>query len=373
MTNHPLEKALVSDDEAEDIAKRIFEKSDPLSERGIAPSLLSSEHIREYVRNTGLIAPFYENRLKKASYEGRIGDSVYMYDDSNNLSVVPPIDGFIEIPGSRIVFLKPDVIFRLPPYIAVRFNLHIRHVHRGLLLGTGPLVDPGYWGTLCIPIHNLTSRAYKIRLDEPLLWFEFTKTTGVGGIGKIPSGSGTKDIKQFILKAASNNVPTGYAPIQSSITEKVQEAARIAAKDAAEEATKRANDASNNANAARDAANEAKISSDESKKTIDSLSFFGSIGLVIGAASLVIAINTLVVNQDSFITSEISSIKDYFARVSDEVKSTQLSNTKRSDEIEEIIKEVKEKLVQLERLVSESDRTQKPPISNNKKGDSRAK
>ena len=58
---------------------------------------------------------------------------------------------------------------RLPNYIAVQFNLRITHVHRGLLLGTGPLVDPGFHGKILIPLHNLTSEKYIIRADEGLI------------------------------------------------------------------------------------------------------------------------------------------------------------------------------------------------------------
>jgi hypothetical protein len=50
-------------------------------------------------------------------------------------------------------------------------------VHRGLLLGTGPLVDPGFHGSLLVPLHNLTSDEYTIRGDEGLIWVEFTKTS----------------------------------------------------------------------------------------------------------------------------------------------------------------------------------------------------
>ena len=70
--------------------------------------------------------------------------------------------------------IEPTI--RLPDYIAIRFNLRIKHVHRGLLLGTGPLVDPGFEGNILIPLHNLTSEAYRIRGNEGLIWIQFTKT-----------------------------------------------------------------------------------------------------------------------------------------------------------------------------------------------------
>jgi len=69
------------------------------------------------------------------------------------------------------------------------------------LLGTGPLVDPDYWGKLCIPLHNLTNLDYTIPRDEGLIWVEFTKTTSDPKKGRAASPQ-FWDIKRFITKAA---------------------------------------------------------------------------------------------------------------------------------------------------------------------------
>jgi hypothetical protein len=63
----------------------------------------------------------------------------------------------------------------MPAYLAGRFNLLIRDVYRGLLVGTGPLVDPGFVGFLSIPVHNFTSNKYILRAGEGFVYFEFTK------------------------------------------------------------------------------------------------------------------------------------------------------------------------------------------------------
>jgi deoxycytidine triphosphate deaminase len=181
----------------------------------IAPSLLSADHIVEYVRETGLVAPFSSDtskngRLKKASYEARLGDSAYYFEvpggkkgptGADPKPLQTNSEGNLVLPPNSIVFVQCDLQFRLPPFIALRFNLSISHVHRGLLLGTGPLVDPGFWGNLCIPIHNLTDEEYEIEPDDGLIWIEFTKTTSSNYIGRLPSGDGSWDIKKFIEKA----------------------------------------------------------------------------------------------------------------------------------------------------------------------------
>ena len=57
----------------------------------------------------------------------------------------------------------------------MRFDLKIMNVHRGILLGTGPVVDPGFEGHLLIPLHNLTTNVYSFKEDETFVWVEFTK------------------------------------------------------------------------------------------------------------------------------------------------------------------------------------------------------
>ena len=82
--NRP-ERKILSREGARSLAEqhRDSGQHDPFPE--IPPSLLSAEHIKEYVMETGAIAPFYidggsRSRLKKASYEGRIGEPAYVYN-----------------------------------------------------------------------------------------------------------------------------------------------------------------------------------------------------------------------------------------------------------------------------------------------------
>ena len=66
----------------------------------------------------------------------------------------------------------------MPAYIAGRFNLLIREVYRGLLVGTSPLVDPGFEEYLSVPIHNFTDNIYLFKAGESAVYFEFTKLIG---------------------------------------------------------------------------------------------------------------------------------------------------------------------------------------------------
>ncbi|MGY3577824.1 dCTP deaminase domain-containing protein [Bradyrhizobium sp. USDA 4504] len=153
-----------------------FENLDPFP--GVPRALLSSFEIADYARVTGMMWPFVEKQLKSASYEVFIGGDVIWWDGRGRRQKKTVKRGApLVLEANSIVFAQVEPIFRLPNYIAIRFNLRITHVHRGLLLGTGPLVDPGFHGKLLIPLHNLTSTDYAIDTNEALIWIEFTKTS----------------------------------------------------------------------------------------------------------------------------------------------------------------------------------------------------
>lgn len=155
-----------------------FKRFDPFPK--VPPALLSSAEIEDYIRVTAMLFPFRrdDRALKPASYEVRPGHKfVWWREDDDLIEDDIAEDGTYELPANSIRYMQIEPRIRLPDYIAIRFNLRIKHVHRGLLLGTGPLVDPGFGGDILIPLHNLTSDPHRIRGDEGLIWIEFTKTT----------------------------------------------------------------------------------------------------------------------------------------------------------------------------------------------------
>src|SRR5438105_7634822 len=155
-----------------------FRAADPFPD--IQPSLLNSADLADYVAATGMVYPFhYEaDLLKPASYKVQIGGD-YIYWDERNQMQADRIerDKVFVLKANSIAFVTLEPTFRLPLYIAARFNLRVANIYRGLLLGTGPLVDPRFEGRLSIPLHNLTTNDYTFRGGEGLIWMEFTKVT----------------------------------------------------------------------------------------------------------------------------------------------------------------------------------------------------
>ena len=214
-----------------------YKSIDPFSK--IEAALLNSADIADYVSMTGMIYPFDPERLKSASYEMTIGGEVLCWDEYDKEEYyVPLVDQEIKLRRNSITFVTVDAKFRLPDYIAMRFNLQIEHVHKGILLGTGPLINPGFCGKLMIPMHNLTNNDYIIKCGAPLIGVEFTKLSynkswGLEEINKERKGEfiknkGKKSDKTF-HDYISMFIPRGMI-VKSSLSGAIDKAERSARK-----------------------------------------------------------------------------------------------------------------------------------------------
>jgi deoxycytidine triphosphate deaminase len=164
-----------SDAEAAERAAR-FLASDPFP--SVPLSLLSAAEIDDYARLTGLLYPFDSRSLKSASYEVHVGGEFIRWnEEGRRVDEVLTRGSRCILPANSLCFIQLEPYFRVPYYIALRLSLQTMHIHRGLLLGTGPLVDPGFSGRVLIPVHNLTATDYDLDTTRALVWVEFTKTT----------------------------------------------------------------------------------------------------------------------------------------------------------------------------------------------------
>lgn len=241
-----LDETLAAFDYAKDEveARRRYNQTrflDPL--QCIDHALLNRVDIARYVEKTAMIFRFDPSKLKSASYEAQLGDEVLYWDDDGNRRHLTGLSRHQTVPLRRnsITYVGLNVAFRLPIYIAVRFNLTITHVHRGLLLGTGPIVDPGYTGRLMIPIHNLTTNDYVLMPGDDLVAIEFTKISS-NPRWLSPSEQHAKQMKEDVLEDAllrnvkppnksfemfvQEALPAGTDSIQSSLGQVIGNAER---------------------------------------------------------------------------------------------------------------------------------------------------
>lgn len=347
----------------------------------IPPALLSADDIINYVEKTGMIAPFdgksgKSSPLKAASYESKIGREAFIYEKGVNYPkrIYDGSQQYLEIPANSIVFVESDIYFRLPSFIAVRFNLQINHVHRGLLLGTGPLVDPGFWGKLCIPLHNLTNEPYLIDKADGLIWIEFTKTSSSPSHGRPPSNTDFPNIKKFIEKAAKPIIEDA-API----------AIRSSIPDMVEEANKSSESA---AKAAKDAASDAQLAKTEAQNTLNqadkirNYNFYAMIAAAVAILAVSVAFSTFLWNLSNRnedlagkVYSETKSLNDVVNKhIRDIDRYSSVPNEARASasalrgDVERQQVEIKKLSNQISELKAELDRVKMKPYNPNRNG-----
>lgn len=247
-----------------------YKRVDPFPD--ISPALLNSADIYDYIRVTGMIFPFHKEDLSKpACYQVRLLGPWIEYDEiTQDMSVQVLGEGDrVVLKPNGIAFVMLEPTFRVPEYVALRFNLTIVYAHRGLLVGTGPLVDPGFEGRLLLPLHNLTANSYSFLGGEGLVWFEFTKLSPIpqwqkrtsrhnegqpqpriGKYKSFPDAKKIADPQRYLQLAHASGV------IRSSIPAAMEDA-RLSAEQAQRTAQKAARDASKaeqSAEAGRDTA-----------------------------------------------------------------------------------------------------------------------
>jgi deoxycytidine triphosphate deaminase len=330
-----------SDEEAE-LRSAQARDCDPFP--AIPPALLNSSDISDYVRTTGMIYPFHPGDLKSASYSARIKGKFIRFDDHGK-RIVENInfgDKFT-LSSNSISFASIEPKFRLPNYIALRFNLQIRNVHKGLLLGTGPLVDPGFKGHLLIPLHNLTTNDYEMVGGDELIWIEFTKTsphprwdTKAAELEAFYKLQGAfKEFnrpeltpEQYVERASPNR------PIRSSIPEAMVESQR-AVKAAADSAQQSKLDVES-----------AKEKLDESNERVAQISIIALIVFVLTSAAVYFQINTVITDANKLagtFRDDFATFRIKFDKFETEVGA--LKGKSLDDEIKAIRKDV-EKLQQ---------------------------
>lgn len=167
--------------------------------------VLSTPQIEYYAKRYGIVENFDEKCLKAAVYEMRLGDQAVRWNDKmelkfNMLEKAPDSGENLlarfcaQTPGPRYAWplnistagliLPPNSLtfvtifekFNLTRDIIARFNLKSVFVHKGLLLGGGPIIDPGYHSGIVVPLHNFSNIPVELTWREPLLKVEFTRT-----------------------------------------------------------------------------------------------------------------------------------------------------------------------------------------------------
>lgn len=193
-------------------------------DRDSSPGLLLSDRIQFYASRVHLIYPFDKDFLEPASYTLHAGREYLMVlmpgkVVTGNLEK----EGKVTIPPNGLIIIRFFEEVNIPHYMIARFNLRVKQVYRGLLLGTGPQVDPGFKGYLGCPIHNFTDGDKAIQFFEPLVTIDFEKTTSFGESFFSPKNSPEPDSLNFDAMRLGLTQVTGINNLPCKIYNKKQD------------------------------------------------------------------------------------------------------------------------------------------------------
>lgn len=213
----------------------MYAKVDPFPE--IASALLNSADLRLYINIVKIIHPFDEDNLSGVTIKLSIGKiGVYWNEKGEKIEKDIKSDGSFCLKSNTIAYVQVYEYLRLPAYIISRFNLRVELAYKGILLGTGPIVDPGFCGYLNIPLHNLTNNDYYFNYNDSFIEMEFTKISphndwlkdsvklqkqqGKYKYWKNSSSTSQRDINYYLYKANSGRSISSSLP---ALNEKVKE------------------------------------------------------------------------------------------------------------------------------------------------------
>lgn len=167
--------------------------------------VLLSDAIAFYIEKANLIEDHDFESIKAASYALRLG-AIYYQDGK-----------FGKLKGGETLILKSNSLtfvsmlerVNLPLYMIGRFNLKIDLIYQGILLGTGPQVDPGFRGNLSCPLHNISNNHVELKYGERFATIDFIKTSRFPSERDVPEIRGLS-LQQLYERFEKTGVP-GYA------------------------------------------------------------------------------------------------------------------------------------------------------------------
>jgi deoxycytidine triphosphate deaminase len=216
------------------VLEKDFEKAiSTYPDDNIPSGMLSSPHIAYCIKKYRIIQDYDMACLGPATYDMRIGGKVLTWEKGEKIEFTlgeqedknKNVRTAVELRPNSLTFVTTIEKFNLPRDIIARFNLKSKWVHEGLLLGTGPIVDPELKANLLIPLHNFSSQNVSVHYADKIISVEFTKTLDPNAQLQLPPGEKFEYIenKSRIFDFDGYRKRIGGKRVESSVSSKFDE------------------------------------------------------------------------------------------------------------------------------------------------------
>jgi dCTP deaminase len=117
------------------------------------------------------IDPYDEHFLEPATYDLRVGDHAAVTTAPSPINLRE--EKLLTIEPGAMAILESLEELKLSDRVAARIGPKTTLLRRGIMVATGPQVDPGFHGRLIVNLTNLSPRSFALRYQDPFLSMEF--------------------------------------------------------------------------------------------------------------------------------------------------------------------------------------------------------
>jgi len=135
-------------------------------------AMLSDTEIKAAVASREIVLePFDATRVEPASYDLRVGTWAFSSSlkEKSNLSQ----KGMLVIEAGEFAVVESRERVELAPNIAAQLGLRSEYARRGLLMLSGPQIDPGFQGILVVRLVNVAPTSVAVAYEAPFLTAQF--------------------------------------------------------------------------------------------------------------------------------------------------------------------------------------------------------
>lgn len=180
--------------------------------------MLTDEEIRQAI-SAGLmeIDPLQDECVEPASYDFRVGTEAFVSGSDSKIKVDEK--GLVIIDPGEFAVLSTRERVRCGPQIAGQLGLSSDYARLGLMLLSGPQIDPGFDGILIVRVTNLSPNRITLTYEAPFLTGQFFKLAQPVGRPYAGSRHGQTGIASKDIRELSNpDSPTIGGMVKSLAT-----------------------------------------------------------------------------------------------------------------------------------------------------------
>ena len=134
--------------------------------------MMTDSQIQTAVKNGEIVLdPFDPNRIEPASYDVRVGNWAFASSSKEKLNLAQK--GVLIIEAGEFAVLESRERIELDNKTAGQLGLRSEYARHGLLMLSGPQIDPGFKGIIVVRMINLAPKSVALPYEAPFLTVQF--------------------------------------------------------------------------------------------------------------------------------------------------------------------------------------------------------